>query len=604
VQSHPTILGCIEPDTPAGAYKITRFRCDNGRGEYSNKFFRGILRALGVSFEPLPPYTQHKNGLSERMIRTIATKGRSLLFNFKLDPELWAEAINTATYLHARSPSRVLGNKSPYETLFGNKPSLAHLRHFGCVAFKLVPEAQRTERKFGSRSKRCAMLGYVHDTGKIWKLWDIEQKRPFHSSDVIFDKTPIAGSFEHCTGNDILKPLLPKDILLVDENEEEPVDYHDINIGYTESPIKQSETVSTLEKSARLPERLIENMGCTESPICASPVVHYETQHTPAAESVQTQPTPAECLDSRPAPVPHQTPVPTPPLRRLGRIRSRVVQVALVDGVRSGNDHEGGYEEDPAFYADAASDEHWRAAMRSEYKSLLDNKTWTPGMLTSSTVAILSCKWVYHTKVEADGSTRYKVRLVVRGFEQVEHGETFAPVARLTTVRMLLAVSTLKNWQVHHMDVTTAFLNPSIGDEIVYIRPPEGFEWLDPALDSQAGSKVLRLRKALYELKEAPRLWVRDIDAYLHSIGFKSSMSDSNLYLSPAVILVLYVDDVLLAGSSVSELQRVNIRFPSYFAVAHSREKQEQRKSKCNAMQCNIKAGATQHKSKCNTMKH
>ena len=195
--------------------------------------------------------------------------------------------------------------------------------------------------------------------------------------------------------------------------------------------------------------------------------------------------------------------------------------------------------------------------MRSEYKSLLDNRTWTPGILTSSTVPILSCKWVYHTKVEADGSTRYKAPLVVRGFEQVEHEETFAPVARLTTVRILLAVSTLQNWQVHHIDFTTAFLNPSIGDEIVYIRPPEGFEWLDPALQSQAGSKVLRLWKALYGLKEAPRLWFRDIDAYLHSIGFKSSMSDSNLYLSPAVLLVLYVDDVLLAGSSVSELQRV-----------------------------------------------
>ena len=539
-------------------YPVTRFRCDNGRGEYSNKFFRGILRASGVLFEPAPPYTQHKNGLSERMIRTIATKGRSLLLDSKLDPELWAEAINTATYLHARSPSRVIGNKSPYEALYGDKPLLSHIRHFGCLAFKLVPEAQRTERKFGSRSKKCAMLGYVHDTSKIWKLWDIEQRRPFHSSDVIFDEASVAGSFEHCTGNDILKPLLPEDILLVDENEEDPVDYHDINMGCTKSPIEQSETVSTLEESARLPERLIENMGCTESPICASPVVDHETQHTPVAERVRMQPTPAVCLDSRPAPVPPQTPVAVPLLRRSGRIKSRVTQVALADGVRSArDDYKGSHGEDPAFYADAAGDEHWRAAMRSEYKSLLDNKTWTPAMLTSSTVPILSCKWVYRTKVEADDSIRHRARLVVRGFEQVEHGETFAPVARLTTVRMLLAVSALKNWKVHHMDVTTAFLNPSIGDEIVYIRPPEGFEWLDPDLYSQEGSRVLRLKKALYGLKEAPRLWFRDIDAYLHSIGFKSSMSDSNLYLSPAIILVLYVDDVLLASSSISELQRV-----------------------------------------------
>jgi len=292
--------------------------------------------------------------------------------------------------------------------------------------------------------------------------------------------------------------------------------------------------------------------------VTASPVVDHETQHTPAAERVQTQPTPAVCLDSRPAPVPPQAPVAVPPLRRSARIKSQVAQVALADGVISArDDYEGSHGEDPASYADAAEDEHWRAAMRSEYISLLDNKTWTPAMLTSSTVPILSCKWVYRTKVEADGSIRHKARLVVRGFEQVEHGETFAPVARLTTVRMLLAVSALKNWQVHHMDVTTAFLNPSIGDETIYIRPPEGFEWLDPDSHSQGESQVLRLRKALYGLKEAPRLWFRDINAYLHSIGFKSSMSDSNLYLSPAVILVLYVDDVLLASASISELQKV-----------------------------------------------
>ena len=277
-------------------------------------------------------------------------------------------------------------------------------------------------------------------------------------------------------------------------------------------------------------------------------------QHTAAAESVQMQPTPAECLDSRPAPVPPQTPVPKPPLRRSGRIKSRVAQVALPDGVRSANDQMGSHEEEPASYADATDYEHWRAAMYSQYESLLANKTWTLETLTSSTVPILSCKWVYRIKVEADGSTRYKARLVVRGFEQVAYGEIFAPVARLTTVCMLLAVSALRNWQVHHMDVTTAFLNPSIGDDVVYIRPAEGFEWLDSGLYSQEGSKVLRIRKALYGLKEAPRLWFKEIDAYLHSIGFKLTMSDSNLYVSPAVILILYVDDVLLAGASLADI--------------------------------------------------
>jgi len=85
----------------------------------------------------------------------------------------------------------------------------------------------------------------------------------------------VANSFEHSTGDDILKPLLPQDILLIDENEEDPDNYHDINICYTESPIEHSQTVSIPDKSARLPAHLIENMGCTESSIFARSVVYH-----------------------------------------------------------------------------------------------------------------------------------------------------------------------------------------------------------------------------------------------------------------------------------------------------------------------------------------
>lgn len=291
-------ITCIEKKF--SQYPVTRFRYDNSSGEYLNKFFRGILPSSGVLFEPLPPYTQQKNGLSESMIRTITTKGRSLLLYSKLNPELWAasEAINTATYLHSRSHSCVLANKRPEEALYSDKPSLAHLRHFGFLALKRVHETQQIERKFSSQSMRCAMLGYVYNTEKIWKLRDMEQKRLFHSTNVIFDETSVAGYFEHSNGNDILKSLLHENILQVDANDEEPVNYYNIEMGCTESPKVQSVSVSTLKKSAGLLEHLLENMGCTEYPICASPIVDHETENTPAAESVQTQPTPADSLYS------------------------------------------------------------------------------------------------------------------------------------------------------------------------------------------------------------------------------------------------------------------------------------------------------------------
>ena len=158
----------------AQGYKIRRFRSDNGRGEYSNKTFQKILGDSGISFEPAPPYTQHKNGVSERMIRTLNTKARSMLLDAGLSKKFWAEAISTATYIHRRSPSNSLEGLTPYELLTGDKPKLHHLRRFGCTVYKHIPKDQRRNGKFGECSKPCMLLGYVHKTTKIWRIWDFQ----------------------------------------------------------------------------------------------------------------------------------------------------------------------------------------------------------------------------------------------------------------------------------------------------------------------------------------------------------------------------------------------------------------------------------------------
>ena len=109
---------------------ISRFHCDNGKGEYDNAFFHGILKTYGIVFEPSPPYTQHKNGTSKRMIRTLVTKTRALLLDSRLPYELWAEAVHTANYLDTRCPPRSIGRRTLFELLYGTTPDLSHLRRF------------------------------------------------------------------------------------------------------------------------------------------------------------------------------------------------------------------------------------------------------------------------------------------------------------------------------------------------------------------------------------------------------------------------------------------------------------------------------------------
>jgi len=143
-----------------------------------------ILTEYGITFEPSPAYTQHKNGVSERMIQTHNAKARAMLLDSTLPPNMWAEAISTANYLHARSPTSSNNGITPYEKLFGRKPEVSHLRNFGCKAYKILPVIHQS--KFGTRADILFILGYVHDSTTIWRFWDPRRRKVIQASNVTF----------------------------------------------------------------------------------------------------------------------------------------------------------------------------------------------------------------------------------------------------------------------------------------------------------------------------------------------------------------------------------------------------------------------------------
>ena len=171
----------------AQGFRIQRFRSDNGTGEYQNSAFLQTLAISGITFEPAPPYTQHKNGVAERMIQTLNNKARCLLLDAELPPKFWGEAIKTSVYIHRRTPTSSLeGYCSPFEALYGTQPPVHHLRRFGCKVYRHLPKAQRIG-KFTERAKECMMLGYVHKTTKIYRIWDFNGRgRAIESSNVYF----------------------------------------------------------------------------------------------------------------------------------------------------------------------------------------------------------------------------------------------------------------------------------------------------------------------------------------------------------------------------------------------------------------------------------
>ncbi|CAI7776882.1 unnamed protein product [Closterium sp. NIES-53] len=197
--------------------------------------------------------------------------------------------------------------------------------------------------------------------------------------------------------------------------------------------------------------------------------------------------------------------------------------------------------------------EDWKKAMESELKSIEENGTWELVELPEGRKAITS-KWLFKIKSDANNKIeRYKSRLVAKGYQQkekVDYKELFAPVVKPTTLRTLLAGAAIKGWVVKQMDVTTAFLNGVLEEEI-FMALPEGFD--------DGSGRVLRLKKALYGLKQAPRQWYLKLRGFLEEIGFTPSSADHSLFMlgegEQRSFMVVDVDDILIFSPS-SDLEK------------------------------------------------
>ncbi|KAF0916813.1 hypothetical protein E2562_014577 [Oryza meyeriana var. granulata] len=169
--------------------------------------------------------------------------------------------------------------------------------------------------------------------------------------------------------------------------------------------------------------------------------------------------------------------------------------------------------EEPTSFDEAATDPAWHAAMEAEMAAIEDNDTWEAVDLPAGHRPI-GLKWVFKLKKDAQGSViRHKARLVAKGYVQlagVDFDEVFAPVARLDSVRALAAVAAHEGWALHHLNVKSAFLNGDLTEE-VYVAQPPGFT---------IAGRVLRLHKALYSLRQAPRAWNAKLDRTLVALGF------------------------------------------------------------------------------------
>nr|KAJ0195046.1 hypothetical protein LSAT_V11C700360720 [Lactuca sativa] len=248
-------------------------------------------------------------------------------------------------------------------------------------------------------------------------------------------------------------------------------------------------------------------------------------------------------------------------------------QLYLVEGTRNETISQYQYcfniEEDPKTFSEAMAsrDVHfWNEAIHDEIDSIMHNNTWVLADLPPGCKA-LGCKWILKRKMKVDDTIdKYKARLVIQGFRQkegIDFFDTYAPVARISTIRLLLALAAIHNPVIHQMDVKTAFLNGDL-DEEIYMKQPEGF--VMPGNEH----KVCKLKKSLYGLKQAPKQWHQKFDDVVLSNGFALNQADKCVYSKfdtsgKGVMICLYVNDMLIFGTDLEEVDKTKKFLSSSF---------------------------------------
>jgi len=222
---------------------------------------------------------------------------------------------------------------------------------------------------------------------------------------------------------------------------------------------------------------------------------------------------------------------------------------------------------EPNSYRQAALHPEWMSAMQCEFDALCTNRTWTlfPRPLHQK---VVRNKWVFKVKQKQDGSVdRYKARLVAKGFDQtcgVDYYETFSPVVKPVSIRIILALAVHFDWHIRQLDVSNAFLH-GVLDEEVYMDQPPGF------IDSEHPDYVCRLHKSIYGLKQAPRAWFTRLSTALLELGFIGSQVDHSLFMchsgSTHIFLLIYVDDIIVTSNHGASIDVLVAKLKSDFAM-------------------------------------
>ena len=494
--------------------KVKKIRTDNGT-EFVNSVVDDLCKRNGIVHETTTPYTPEQNGIAERAIATCLEMVRCMLHSSKMDLRYWGEALMYAVHIRNLSPTSSIPDAVPHEAWTGRKPSLSHLRVFGSTAYANIPKKVRGG-KLEATAVKCRMLGWWADETKGYRLEDVDTRELITSRDVRF-----------------VEDESPSDLVVV----EDPDNGRTVPTGVTPAIATHAD-----DEQVAVTEAVADGGDCE---LADDPKDQEDVPTVLESMGEEDQGPPA--VRDRPS--------------RVRKAPARFGVAATEDEVEAAINQSSPSARhalvvttgDPLTYREAMKTAHakqWEKAVEAELEQLRSSGTfeWVPSVPDGRKP--IGSRIVFQTKRDGDGNVvKYKARIVAKGYSQIpgqDFEHTFSSVARLTTLRTLLALSARENWELHQVDVVGAYLQGDLGEEL-YVEPPDGIRTKN---DDQ---RLWRLRRPLYGLKQAGRQWKLKLDGVMKKLGFATSSADECLYTKRKdgkveVIVLVYVDDMAVAA--------------------------------------------------------
>ncbi|SGY18682.1 BQ5605_C014g07439 [Microbotryum silenes-dioicae] len=582
-----TWLAEVELETNA---RLRIFRTDNG-GEYQSNAFTEFCKSKGIRRQYSVPYTPQQNGCAKRVNLSIVEGVLALLADSRLPATFWDEAAAYFIYCKNRCSHSALAKQTPESVWNGQRTTATALHPFGCAAWLTVTPDLRS--KLDPKAARVIFTGYDL-ASKAFRFFD-------HSiNKIVLDR--------NATFLDDDFPGLPVNTPVnADDAERQfvvPADTPAPAVK-TRTPLVRSahmDVSSSLDDSAMSAVdvapgytggSLLNSTDTSPSPSPSLAPFSSPATSSTGGPSLDDSDDPLDLLSSDTAvclnlmdvhrsdddnlatPAPAVAPVGQPSdddspdddspdeIDFLSRHHRAFIATEDDDPTLNAIEPVKSITSDPQTWRKAmSSDEHdiWAQAAAAEFTAMRDDfKVFTiePRSSVPPGATIVTSKFVWKTKRDAHGDvTGRKARLVAQGNRQrddIDFSETFAPIARFSSIRCLLALAATNGYHVHQADIDKAYLHGEL-DHDIWMTTPQGFDF--------PSDKVLRLRRSIYGLKQAGRIWNRHIDTSLRGLGYKATGTDHCIYSriddqQRPHYIALYVDDLLIVSPALNEIERV-----------------------------------------------